>query len=425
MPNCTATLKGQPGVACVNRARHHVVRDLCGTHHNSAMKDPVYRAAYVAAAQGPPPVDPAIALAELRAGRIASNERRLNELPTASITDIMRYSRRLITLWFTENIPGFDLVKAYTIMRYHSIRHEQYRTVLEKAVKLTLLANGYHPDHPTYQDVPLQERTEALTNLSTAVQLFGGEIDINILSRQSDQHWPRVHDRIRVVEAAEAAARREAQRVAFEQRLQREAVVFQRDPEGGIDLRAFANDHQSVHRSSVQTATERAVHTILTWPISDAQETLVEIITAFNDTKMIKWTSSTTKEATITEITNDYFNTEAFSIRYGKVLDHIWHFISKHEHKRQLCIRLAQEAIEGLKQCSNGKMARLVNVLQGFDDKVNLPPPPEALQLMFQNKIARLMERPISERRSAAESLFVEYSIPPAEREAWLSPLLE
>ena len=70
-------------------------------------------------------------------------------------------------------------------------------------------------------------------------------------------------------------------------------------------------------------------------------------------------------------------------------------------------------------------MARLVNVLQGFDETLDLGPTPEALRLMFQNKIAKVMARPMEERRSAAENLFEEFNIPEEERPAWLEPLLE
>jgi len=425
MPTCTANLKTRPGHTCENRAKHNEVRPLCYMHHKSALRDDTaYRTAFNAA-HGAPPVETVVTQAELRAGRIASNERRLAELSTSSITDIMRYSRRLITLWFTEHISGFDLVKAYTILRYHSFLKDHYRTVLEAAVKVTLLANGYHPDHQEYKNVPQQERTAALERLSTALGLFGGDIDISMLSRQSDQHWPQVQERIRLVEAQEAAARREAERQAFQLRLQRERVVFSRDPEGSIDLRQFANDQQSIHRSSVQTVTERAIHHILGRPVLELQETLDEICTVFLNPKIIKWKMACQKEAAIDEIKKDYLNTEAFSIRYSKVLDHVWSYIAIHENGRELCIRLAQEVYDGIKQCSNGKMARLVNVLQGFDDTLELPPSPEALRLMFQNKIARLTERPLEERQPAALSLFDEYSIPKEEHEVWLAPLLE
>lgn len=439
MPTCVAILKTRPGEVCGCQSHYTRVRNLCGTHHNSAMKNDVaYRDAY-RAAYGPAPAPyqaaadavaaeaAAAAAAELRANRIALNERKLAESRLSpAITDIMRYTRRLIAIWCDENIADLDMLKAYIILRYHSIVKPHFTDVLEATVRITLQANGFHPDHKEYRTVPLDERTNAINKLREAIALFTTEeVNIQILANQSDSAWPRIQEHMRALEQRAAAARREAERQAFEQRLRQEQVVFRRDPEGGIDLRAFGNDVQSVHRSSVQTATEQAVHILLLREIPAGQETLVDIFQAFNNSKMVKWSSATTKEAVVTEITNDYFNTEAFSIRYGLVLDHVWHTINTHKHMKSLCVRLAQEITDGIKQCSNGKMARLINVLRGFDEQVDEVPPPEALRLMFQNKIARLMERPLGERKQAAEALFQEYNISAEEQEAWLSPLLE
>jgi hypothetical protein len=71
--------------------------------------------------------------------------------------------------------------------------------------------------------------------------------------------------------------------------------------------------------------------------------------------------------------------------------------------------------------CSNGKMARLVNVLQGYDDTLEAEKPKE----LFQHAIAALMSQPLAQRESAARSLFAEYNIPEAEHGVWLEPLLE
>ena len=223
----------------------------------------------------------------------------------------------------------------------------------------------------------------------------------------------------------EAAAAEAARAAAFQQRLNNEAVVFQRDPEGGINLRAFASDAQSVHRSSVQTATEKAIHVLLARHVPAGQETLEQITNAWITERLVRFGSDDTRDKALMELTNDYFNTEAFSIPYGDVLDRVWAYINPHIHRKSLCVRLAQEVTEGRKMCSNGKMARLVNVLQGFDETLELGPTPEALRLMFQNKIAKVIERPLGERRNAAEALFVEFNIPEAERGVWLEPLLD
>ena len=392
------------------------------------LKNTNYRQAWDLASAPPPVVDPAIAAAAARATKQARIDRLMSELPTVSLTEVMRYSRRLFALWEVDNIAGFDLVKAYTILRYMSFGTDIYRTLLQAVVRITLQANGFHPDHDRYSMVPLEQRTNALTQLTEALVPFGN-IELDLLSRQSDTHWPAVQARIRAVEeearrVAEAARAAEDRR-RFQERLNREAVVFKRDPEGSIDLKAFALDPQSIHRSSVQTATEKAVHHVLTRPLAEGQETLVELTQAFENPKVVRWAKDHHKEEALLEVTNDYYNTEAFSIRYGVVLDHVWAFINPHEHRKSLCIRLAQEIYDGRKMCSNGKMARLINVLQGFDHTLDLPAPPEAIKLMFQNKIARLIDTPLGERRLAAMALFQEYNIPEAEHGVWLEPLLD
>ena len=254
----------------------------------------------------------------------------------------------------------------------------------------------------------------------------------------------RAERRRRAAEAAEAeaAARAaaealrlavEAERNAeFQRQLREEPVVFQRDPEGGIDLAAFARDTQNVHRSSVQSMAEKQVRKLIQRPIPADQDTLTEIFAALggpavrwfaaNNPDRIQAIDEQLKTRVLTEFTDNYFVTEAFSIKYSAVVDSVWAFIRSHASKDDLTVRLAQELVEGLGMCSNGKMARLVNVLQGFDETVEAPVAPMEV---FQNKIAAVAQMPMSERKTAADALFNEYGIPHAERADWLAPLLE
>ena len=212
-----------------------------------------------------------------------------------------------------------------------------------------------------------------------------------------------------------------ARLAALQQRLREEPVVFERDPENGINLRAFATDRQSVHRSSVQNATHKSVVALLARALPEGMEALYEIVTVFQHPAAIRWSDADSREIAITELTNDYFNTEAFSIRYGDVVDRVWAFIREHEHRATLQTRLAQEVCEGYRMCSNGKMARLVNVLQGFDETLDTEAPKE----VFQARIALLMKQPQPTREAAARALFTEFNIPEEEHDVWLEPLLE
>jgi len=199
-------------------------------------------------------------------------------------------------------------------------------------------------------------------------------------------------------------------------------VVFARDPEGGVNLRAFARDGQSVHRSSVQEMAQKGVEKILAGPVhAPGTDTLFEITVAFTDT-LIHWAAGD-YERTIQELHRDYEISEAFGVKYSRVLDHLWTFIKTHVERIELTRRLAEELNEGRGMCSNGKMARLVNVLQGYDETMAVTVAPQREQ--FQSKIAALLARPHAERRDAAMSLFTEYNIPADEHTTWLEPLLD
>ena len=153
-------------------------------------------------------------------------------------------------------------------------------------------------------------------------------------------------------------------------------------------------------------------------------ESLVEITLAFNDPE-IRFRNGIKDQALI-ELTNDYYNTEAFSQQYGNILDRVWAYIRVHNERSELVRRLVQEVVGGIKMCVNGKMAHLVNTLYAYDEEItavmqNETPPRE----IFQAKFATLLNLPLNERSEAATAIFNEYKIPEAERAEWLNPLLE
>ena len=218
---------------------------------------------------------------------------------------------------------------------------------------------------------------------------------------------------------AELARQEQAE---FEEQLNTRPVVFGIDPDGGIDLRAFATDPQSVHRSSVQNSTHKAVVELLSRPPPPAgQDTLPEIVGIFNTNAALRWPSNDVRDTVITELTDNYFNMAAFSISYSSVLDYVWAYVCGHAEKAELTQRLAEELYEGIGMCSNGKMARLINILQGYDESLETAAPRE----LFQQRIAELASKPMSERTAAAHALFAEFRIPEDEHAVWLEPLLE
>ncbi len=446
MPNCQAnTAAGSP---CGKNASYHVGElHLCGTHHNQRMRtddsyrhlyeqmieqDRVRREAALAARANVIQAEAARREAERVAAQAArdrviqakqaKNDRIIAEAPSSSSSAVTLIAKNLMNLWIQNTIQGYSIPKAYACLRYKPIyENAGFPTLIRAAVKIVRQGFGNHPTHERYGDVPLPERTLALDELEAALAPYTPAGYLAWIP-QSDTLRPTITLRMRREEEerlrAEEAARQAARDAQLQLDLRQRPVVFQRDPEGGINLAAFANDAQSVHRSSVQNATHRAVLALLNRPLVAGQDTLPEILTGFGG---VRWIGEGAHERTVMELTNDYFNTEAFSVMYGEVLDHVWAYIREHAHRTDLTLRLAQEAAEGIGMCSNGKMARLVNVLQGYDETLEAEKPKE----LFQHAIAALMSQPLVQRESAARRLFAEYNIPEAEHAVWLEPLLE
>jgi hypothetical protein len=381
MSNCTVTTKS--GEQCKLAGKPEFT-GLCTRHHNLKMRtDEAYRTAFQARVEA----DNAARLAReeraraareaereaARAQKIARKDRALEEIPALSIHGVLGHVRRAIEIWARYGISGYDIPKAYGALVYRSAANPGFRPLLRAIIRLRFLDNGNHPDAATYRDVPQAERDEVNAAIRAALEPYLPlnpvsvikERDIleyvNIRVRQEEAERRRL-EIIRAEELArEAAIARHAQ---FQADLRERPVVFQRDPAGGIDLRAFAADTQSVHRSSVQESTHKSVVALMARPVLEGVEVLSEIVESFNDPRVITWRIPENKEKTVTEITNDYFNTMAFETPYGAVVDRVWTFIRGHVHRKELVVRLAEEVYEGRGMCSNGKMARLINVLQ-------------------------------------------------------------
>ncbi len=200
--------------------------------------------------------------------------------------------------------------------------------------------------------------------------------------------------------------------------------VHVHDPVGGIDLAAFANDKQSVHRGSVQKETENNIKRILEVPLLPSHLPLkgscyFEFIYALGDIPEKHKDIPTVHQVLWIECGA---NITAFGTDHRTVFKHVWSYIQTHEHRRELMCRLCEEVMESAGMCSNGKICRLVNALQGFMDGLEAP---VSKMEVFQNKIAKLMDIPVTERTAKAMKLFEKYKIPEDQREIWLAPLIE
>lgn len=366
-----------------------------------------------------------------------------------SLDNLNKTTRSIMKLWQLHKIPSLKIPTAFMILRQKPATDPGYMQIYNAAVDFCKEAARYypHPHHPSaFQH---NASVQALHNAVNEFEVTGPKL--KKFSDPTDDpdiaHWaPIVIERHRAekaerearraAEAAEAAARaaqaaaeaeRQLRHAEFQQQLREAPVIFKRDPEGGIDLKAFATDGQNIHRSSVQNATQKAVESLMRRPgtLAADQDTLSEIVAAFQNPDIVTWSMPERCERTIMELTEDYFNSEAFSVPYGAVCDRVWGIIRTHEHMKELCLRLAQEVYEGRGMCSNGKMAHLINTLQGFDEETSEAATDKKSREVFQSKIALLHKRPNSERKAEAMKLFEEFEIPEAEHEVWLDALLD
>ena len=281
MPNCPAIKKD--GTQCTSVGRYFEYH--CLTHHKSKLKsDADYKARFeVRFPTGASETDmlnanyqlelqqqanaaverERIQAATRRITKITRNARVLAEAVDFSPMKILSTCKRLMTLWRVERVPGYDCPKAYAILSYRSPRQTHYLQLLTAVLKVTHLANGYHPDYERYVDVPNEEKTAVHDELHRALDHWA-DLTLDDVMQSTDPNTVYIRERRQLEEAAAA----EARRLQLQQDLRERQVVFRRDPEGGIDLKAFAMDSQSVHRSSVQTATEQGIKILIARPIA-------------------------------------------------------------------------------------------------------------------------------------------------------------
>ena len=396
----------------------------CGIHHASKYtSDPAYRARYNATVttNRVEEAAPTERQREIEAKR-AANARVMAGLVNPTAFNILEHATKVIKMWRRERIPGMDCAKAYAILKYMPLNEfsslPHIFALTRACAQLHLLL--HHPEFEQYADVPVVEKEAAYAALRTALVPYAVRNTLDYLPT-SDLYRAEIDARMAEERQRQRQQEQQERRRQMEIAMRERPVVFRRDPEGSIDLRAFAVDHQNVHRSSVQNATQKACLTLMKRPLGTGQTTLPEVVLDLQDPTKVRFTTPALLDRVVAELTHDYFETEAFSLSYGDVLDRVWAYIRCHVDRKDLFIRLAQEITEGLAQCNNGKMARLVNTLQGYDETIQMDPPKE----MFQNSISMLTHAPLAEREPRARALFLEYAIPEAEQAAWLEPLLD
>jgi len=182
------------------------------------------------------------------------------------------------------------------------------------------------------------------------------------------------------------------------------------DPANSINLRAFAFDTESVHRQSTQGMLLANLTRLRAVPIPKGLDALGEFVLPL-------------PENIAYVLVRDYDKLVIPSsiglLRYSILFNHLWSYIRSHPHKEELVKRLAEEITDGVGVCPNGKLARLMNVVEGYMEGVSTANPKE----LFQNRMAVIAKMEQVDRLKEATKAFQEFGIPEGERGPWLEAL--
>ena len=191
-----------------------------------------------------------------------------------------------------------------------------------------------------------------------------------------------------------------------------------------INLGAMAEHGQSVHMKEIETTTKTGIALLQEMNIPEGQKTLREIEEAFrlsvDDKKAVSKVIADMKtwgaKKTVMDTKKNI---------YRPTLRGLWAKIKKYDDdtKFELIQRLYEEASESLEMCADGHVARLVNVLVGFDENFKLQISPMEY---FQENIAKISENtvaPLEFKIEQVKRLMDDINMPEDQREAWISAL--
>jgi Leucine-rich repeat (LRR) protein len=121
------------------------------------------------------------------------------------------------------------------------------------------------------------------------------------------------------------------------------------------------SDTQNVHDHNIQESIRQSIYSLLNDKCS-TNNYIEEILHSSLQPK--------TKQI-LTEYCNDE-TVHSLNITFSELLKHVWNRIIKHEHKEEI-IKILDEEMENAEcKCFTGRISRLVNVLNGYYDDVNI-----------------------------------------------------
>ena len=190
------------------------------------------------------------------------------------------------------------------------------------------------------------------------------------------------------------------------------------------ELERFANDRQNVHTTEAVKKVKEIIEKVLEvpvpaeykWNIAECSKTPGEIILECKLTPKAAWQMSAM-------YCNDSEIYEMGKGIYGRVLDCVWQFIVKSEHKEDLCRILKSELQDNIGMCAQGNLSRLANILAGYMDGVKSQ---ESLSEILGRELPPLMEiEDAGLRMIQFIEKMQENNVPPKNWLIWAEPLFD
>ena len=125
------------------------------------------------------------------------------------------------------------------------------------------------------------------------------------------------------------------------------------------------NDGQNVHNHQIQESIRNSIYNVLAdKPSISIDEMTTEIISSTILTEPTK--------RLIMEYCEDDSIHSVLNIRFKELLVNVWSIIRSHKEKDNIFAILNDEINDANCKCFTGRMSRLINCLNGFDDRVNI-----------------------------------------------------
>jgi len=297
--------------------------------------------------------------------------------------------------------------------------NEQWRVV--QGEERRILSEEYRIARTTMIATHMRQRTDLERRQREEVRITGVNPDEAPRLRQER----RLQERRDLFLARRLVQEEHLRRLVQEHRLDNNAHVDGRGAAApNRELQQFAADPQNVHTTEAVKKVKEIIEKVLEvpvpaeykWNTSECSKTAGEIILECKLTPRAAWQMSAM-------YCNDSEIYEMGKGIYGRVLDCVWQFILKSEHKKDLCRILKSELQDNIGMCAQGNLSRLANILAGYMDGVKSQ---ESLSEILGRELPPLIEIEDADQRMIEFiEKMQENNVPPKDWLEWAEPLFD